>query len=345
MRPPLLTVRDLSVRYALRSRWLRRKTGYFHAVHGVDLDIRSGECLGLVGESGSGKTTVGRSILRVIEPSQGQITLHLPGGGRDVLNASGAELRQLRCSMQMIFQDPFSSLNPRMSTMDNVAEPLLAHGMRNRLKRYAKVEELLLAVGLDPRLGDRFPHAFSGGQRQRIGIARALALEPALLIADEAVSALDVSVQAQILNLLGRLRREKDLSYLFISHDMSVISQMCDRVAVMYLGRIIETGKIADVFARPLHPYTEALLEAIPLPDPEQRGRRKILTGEQGGIPASGCPFAPRCAHAQDACRKAIPPLQEIQPGHFSACFRTGELSLRGVKARPQNAARPRASG
>ncbi len=330
---PLLKVRDLSVKFPIRSRWLRRLSGYLHAVRKVSFDIYEGECLGLVGESGSGKTTVGRSILRVVPASGGSISLRVDGGEIDVLAAEGKQMSRLRRTMQMVFQDPYSSLNPRMSVMDNVGEPLLVNGMRSRRERIKRVEELLCQVGLNVRLADRFPHAFSGGQRQRVGIARALALRPKLLIADEAVSALDVSVQAQILNLLRRLRREEQLTYLFITHDMSVVSHLCDRVAVMYQGGIVEVGKVADVFARPLHPYTAALLAAIPVSDPSLRGKRKLLKGETGKpVDADrSCPFHTRCPHAEDLCRNEVPVLREVEKGHFAACHFSEKLDLSGI--------------
>lgn len=332
---PLLKVRDLAVKFPIRSRWLRRLSGYLHAVRGVSFDIHEGECLGLVGESGSGKTTVGRSILRVVPASGGRVSLRVDGGEFDVLAAEGKQMSQLRRSMQMVFQDPYSSLNPRMSVMDNVAEPLLVNGMRNRRERIERVEELLRQVGLNVRLADRFPHAFSGGQRQRVGIARALALRPKLLIADEAVSALDVSVQAQILNLLRRLRKEEQLTYLFITHDMSVVSHLCDRVAVMYQGSIVEVGKVADVFARPRHPYTAALLAAIPVSDPSLRGKRQLLKGETGKPLIAGgcCPFHNRCPHTEDRCRKELPESREIGSGHYSACHFADKLQLDGIKS------------
>jgi peptide/nickel transport system ATP-binding protein len=331
---PLLQVRDLQKLFPIRKGFWRRTVGYVRAVDGVSFDIYEGETLGLVGESGCGKTTTARCILRAIEPTRGQILFRTEASGSaDVLQLSPSELRALRRDMQMIFQDPFTSLNPRMTLLDIVGEPLLVHGMKNRREREARVAELLRLVGLRPEYMRRFPHAFSGGERQRIGIARALALHPRLVIADEPVSALDVSVQAQILNLLFDLQAALRLTCLFVAHDLSVVKHISNRVAVMYVGRMAELAMTDQLFTSPKHPYTAALLSAVPEPDPRLRAQRIVLQGEVANpaAPPSGCYFHPRCPYAIEVCRRETPAWQEVAPGHLVSCHRAHELQLGGV--------------
>jgi len=309
----LLSVRDLSKRFPSRN-------GVVKAVEGVSFDVRRGRIVGLVGESGSGKTTVGRCVLRLVEPTDGEVTF----AGADVRAMGPRELRHWRRRAQIIFQDPYSSLNPRLRVDDIIGEALDTHGLARGAARRARIGNLLRRVGLDPEHGRRFPHEFSGGQRQRIGIARALAVEPDFIVADEPVSALDVSVQAQVLNLIQDLQQEFGLTMLFIAHDLSVVEYLCDDVVVMYLGRVMERGPSRAVYGRPRHPYTRALLSAAPVPDPRASRNRVVL---QGDIPSpldppSGCVFRTRCPDAIAACASAVPPLDAVGPDHHVACIR-----------------------
>src|SRR5712692_279388 len=334
--PPqvLLRVAGLQKHFPIGKGFLKRTVGHVRAVDGVDFHIDEGETLGLVGESGCGKATTARCILRAIEPTAGEIFMRVKGGSVVELGGLRAsELRTLRREMQMIFQDPFTSLNPRMTLLDLVGEPLLVHGMKSRRDREERVAELLRRVGLRPEYMRRFPHAFSGGERQRIGIARALALHPRLVVADEPVSALDVSVQAQILNLLVDLQADFRLTYLFVAHDLSVVRYISNRVAVMYVGRIVELASTTELFTAPKHPYTAALLSAVPEPDPRIRSKRIVLEGEVANpaAPPSGCYFHPRCAYAIERCRTEAPAWREVCPAHFVACHRADELQLAGV--------------
>jgi peptide/nickel transport system ATP-binding protein len=338
MNTPILEVKALRKHFPIRQGLLGRVTGHIKAVDDVSFSIAHGETLSLVGESGCGKTTTSRCILRAIEPTAGSILLRdKTGTAIDVAGLSRKGLRPLRGRMQMIFQDPFSSLNPRMTIAEIIGEPLLVQGMTDKRQREARVSELLEVVRLPAAYLNRFPHAFSGGQRQRIGIARALALNPSLIVADEPVSALDVSVQAQIVNLMLDLQDQLGLTYLFVAHDLSVVKHVSHRVAVMYAGRIVETAPTTRLFTAPKHPYTEALLSAVPVPDPRRRADRIVLEGDvadPSNLP-SGCPFHPRCKYAIDRCTSETPALLDIEPGHAVSCLRAAELSLRGVASGP----------
>ena len=321
----LIEVKNLQVYFPLKGGWVGRGARQVRAVDGVDLSIKRGETLGLVGESGCGKSTTGRAILQLVKPTAGSVKMN----GVELTRLSRSEVRKKRKDMQMIFQDPFASLNPRFSVEQLIAEPLLNFKhYRNKAELRDEVAHLLEIVGLNPRFRNRFAHEFSGGQRQRIGIARALALQPSFIVADEPISALDVSIQAQILNLLEDLQEEFGLTYLFVAHNLSVVKHISDRVAVMYLGRVVELAESEKLYEAPLHPYTRALLSAIPTPDPnvETRRQRIILEGDVPSPvnPPSGCPFHTRCWKAQDVCRTAIPPLEEKQPGHYAACHFPG---------------------
>lgn len=335
---PLLEVRNLHMQFPIKRGLLRRTVGFVSAVNDVSFSIRPGETLSLVGESGCGKTTTGRCIARVYSPSAGQILYQLDEREPvDLAQFDNRELRPFRREIRMIFQDPFSSLNPRLPILQIVGEPLRANRVASGSELEDRVATLLRRVGLRPEYIRRYPHAFSGGERQRIGIARALALNPRLIVADEAVSALDVSVQAQILNLLQDLQEEFKLTYLFIAHDLSVVEHISHRVAVMYVGKIVELAQADELFANPLHPYTEALLSAVPKPDPRLRnkGARIRLEGEVAdpSDPPSGCYFHPRCPYAQDRCRHEEPPVREIGADHWVACHFADELELRGFEA------------
>jgi oligopeptide/dipeptide ABC transporter ATP-binding protein len=319
---PLLEVRGLAMHFPVSEGIvLSRKIGDVKAVDGVDFTINRGETLGLVGESGCGKTTTGRCILRLERPTAGEILFD----GRDVNRMQRSELVALRRRMQVIFQDPYSSLNPRMKVGDIIAEPIKVHGVEpDAARRRARVRELLAVCGLDPKFTDRYPHEMSGGQRQRVGIARALALDPEFIVCDEAVSALDVSIQAQVVNLLEDLRERFGLTYLFIAHDLSVVRHLCQRVAVMYLGRIVEMADNNELFDNPLHPYTQALLSAVPIPDPRIEAMREFHP-PKGEVPSPlnpppGCVFHPRCPMAVEGCRRERPVLRELRPGHWVAC-------------------------
>jgi peptide/nickel transport system ATP-binding protein len=330
---PLLDVRGLRKFFPIAKGVFRRIVGHVRAVDDVSFTVREGETLGLVGESGCGKTTTSRCILRAIDPTSGQVLYRTRGNEVvDLAPMSRAALAPLRRDIQMIFQDPFGSLNPRMTLFDNVGEPLLVNGVRRRRERMDRVAELLRLVGLRPEFMHRFPHAFSGGQRQRIGIARALATNPRLVVADEPVSALDVSVQAQVLNLLLELQSSLRLTFVFVAHDLSVVRHISDRVAVMYVGQLVELAPTAAVFARPRHPYTAALMRAVPVPDPRVSGADAILIGEvpSPASPPSGCYFHPRCRFAEDRCRREAPVLRELIPGHFARCHLAEQLTLGG---------------
>ncbi len=332
----ILEVKGLKQYFPITRGFLQRTVGHVKAVDGVSFFIREGEVLGLVGESGCGKTTTGRSILRLYEPTGGEVWYRKADGERvDVARLSLKEVKPLRREMRMIFQDPFSSLNPRFTVKDIIGEPLVIHRIAKGQDLDDRVGKLMKEVGLDPNYMNRYPHEFSGGQRQRIGLARTLSLSPRLIIADEPVSALDVSIQAQVLNLLQRLKDQLGLTLLFIAHDLSVVEHVSDRIAVMYVGKIVEMAGTDELLRHPLHPYTEALLSAVPPADPDIKYERIALEGEvpSPADPPPGCIFNPRCHYAKDVCRQVAPELTEVLPGHFVSCHRAKELTLRGVGA------------
>jgi oligopeptide/dipeptide ABC transporter ATP-binding protein len=331
----LLEVKDLKQHFPIRQGFMQRVVGHVKAVDGVSFALREREVLGLVGESGCGKTTTGRSILRLYDPTGGEIWFRTADGERvEISKISAAEMKPLRREMRMIFQDPFSSLDPRMTVRDLIAEPLIIHGVARARALDDLVAEHMQTVGLDPNYMQRYPHQFSGGQRQRIGLARTLALNPRLIIADEPVSALDVSVQAQVLNLLQELRERLGLTMLFIAHDLSVVEHVCDRIAVMYVGKIVELAEAETLLRRPLHPYSEALISAIPPADPDIHQKRIMLSGEipSPANPPSGCVFHTRCRYAKDICKAEVPPLELVEPDHYAACHFARELHLQGIE-------------
>ncbi len=346
MTEPLLQVRDVKTHFPVRGGLLGRVRGTVKAVDGVSFDVVRGETLGLVGESGCGKSTLGRTLLRLIEPTSGSIRFE----GQELTGLSQRELRPLRRRMQLIFQDPYASLNPRMTVRDIIGEPFAIHELARGREREEKVLALLDLMGLPRDAMERYPHEFSGGQRQRIGIARSIAMRPDLVIADEPISALDVSIQAQIVNLLVDLQRELKLTYVFIAHDLKIVEYISTRVAVMYLGKIVELADSAELYHRPRHPYTQALLSAVPVPDPEHKKTRIILQGDVPSplAPPPGCAFHPRCPYAFERCRREAPPLYALGHGHTAACFRaepeaqgrvepTATEGAQGVLAQPSS--------
>ncbi len=335
----LVQVTNLKKYFPIYRGLLRSHIGDVKAVDDVSFSIKKGETLGLVGESGCGKTTTGRTILRAIEPTAGEILMNSDQGAMNITKLDRVDLRRARKRMQMIFQDPYSSLNPRMTVQEIVSEPLICYEMGSAEEIRQRVSDLLNVVGLDPRFMARYPHAFSGGQRQRIGIARALALNPDLIIADESVSALDVSIQAQVLNLLQDLQQQFDLTYLFIAHDLGVVEHICDRVAVMYVGKMVELAGTEEIFHHPKHPYVEALLSAVPRPDPRYTLKRMVMKGEVADPSRRppGCAFHPRCRYAKEICKTDEPPLVDAAKNgsseHQAACHFAEELQLAGVSA------------
>jgi oligopeptide/dipeptide ABC transporter ATP-binding protein len=330
----ILEVKDLKMYFPIYGGIFSRVKGHVKAVDGVSMDLREREVLGLVGESGCGKTTVGRTILRLYEPTSGEIRFHRKNGEWvDVARIKLRDMKPLRQEMRMIFQDPFSSLNPRMTVKDLIGEPLEIHHVAHGQEAEQRVAELMTAVGLNPAYMRRYPHEFSGGQRQRIGLARTLSLNPRLVVADEPVSALDVSVQAQVLNLLQELQARLGLTIIFIAHDLSVVEHISDRIAVMYVGKIVEMAETHALLGQPYHPYSEALLSAIPPADPDIHHERIRLEGDvpSPANPPSGCIFHPRCGYARPECKTQVPTLEEIKPGHFVSCLFAKELSLKGI--------------
>jgi peptide/nickel transport system ATP-binding protein len=330
----LLEVKNLKKYFPVRTSFFRRVKGHVKAVDDVSLAIKRGETLGLVGETGCGKTTLGRCVVRLYKPLAGQILYHENGPAIDLAQLTAREFRPLRHNIQMIFQDPYSSLSPRRTVFDIISEPIRANQLASGSELEERVVRLAEVVGLQARYLRRYPHAFSGGQRQRIGIARALSTDPKLVVADEPVSALDVSIQAQILNLLGDLQEQFGLSYLFIAHDLSVVKYVSDRVAVMYVGRLVELAPTEEIYVHPKHPYAEALLSAVPISDPDVVRERIKLEGEipDPANPPQGCYFHPRCPYARQLCREQDPPWEEVEPGHFAACHFSRQLDLRGIE-------------
>ena len=331
----MLEVKNLKQYFPIRRGFLQGVVGYVRAVDGVSFFIRENEVLGLVGESGCGKTTTGRTILRLYNPTAGEIWYRKGNGERvEISRLSQKEMKPLRREMRMIFQDPFSSLNPRLTVKDIIGEPLAIHGVARGKEREDRVAELMRAVGLDPAYLRRYPHEFSGGQRQRIGLARTLSLSPRLIIADEPVSALDVSIQAQVLNLLQELQERLGLTLLFIAHDLSVVEHVSNRIAVMYVGKIVEMAETGGMLGHPLHPYAEALISAVPPADPDIRLNRIVLEGEVASPvhPPAGCIFHPRCRYAENVCGKEEPQLVEVEPDHYVSCHFAAELSLQGIE-------------
>ena len=329
----IVEIKNLKKYFPITSGIFQRVIGHIKAVDDVSFVIPRGKTVGLVGESGCGKTTISKCILRAVDPSSGEIYLNTEDGSNNVAEMREKELRPLRKEMQMIFQDPFSSLNPRMNLFDIVSEPLLLNGVKSRVERQDQVEILLSKVGLRPEYMVRFPHAFSGGQRQRIGIARALALNPSLIVCDEPVSGLDVSVQAQVINLLMDLQDELGLSYLFVSHDLSIVRQISDSIQVMYLGRLVENGTPDEIFSSPKHPYTEALISAVPQADPDLAKNHQTLIGEipNPANPPDGCYFHPRCAYATDECKTTNPGLTIDKSGRSFSCHNANDIKLSGL--------------
>jgi oligopeptide/dipeptide ABC transporter ATP-binding protein len=330
----LLEVKNLKQWFPIRQGFFQRISGYVKAVDGVSFFLRENEVLGLVGESGCGKTTTGRTILRLYDPTGGEIWYRRHDGERiNVAEISQKDMKPLRREMRMVFQDPFSSLNPRLTVKDIIGEPLLIHGVAKGREMEDRVGELMQAVGLDPNYMQRYPHEFSGGQRQRISLARTLSLSPRLIIADEPVSALDVSVQAQVLNLLQELQARLGLTLLFIAHDLSVVEHVSDRIGVMYVGKIVEIAETTELLENPLHPYTESLISAVPPADPDIRLDRIVLEGDvpSPANPPPGCVFHPRCSYAQEICSQEEPELDEVVPDHFAKCHFADELELQGI--------------
>ena len=331
----ILEVKGLKQYFPIREGFFQRVVGNVKAVDGVSFTVRENEALGLVGESGCGKTTTGRSILRLYDPTGGEVLYHKPDGSVvNLVELSSRQMKPLRRDLRMIFQDPFSSLNPRLTVRDIIGEPLIIQNEAKGKEVDQRVAELMVSVGLDPAYMGRYPHEFSGGQRQRIGLARTLSLNPRLIIADEPVSALDVSVQAQVLNLLAELKETLGLTFIFVAHDLSVVEHFCDRIAVMYVGKLVEIADSETLLSEPKHPYTEALVSAVPPADPDVKSDRIILSGDvpSPANPPPGCVFHPRCHYAQTICREKVPELREVAPDHYAACHLTEELDLRGVK-------------
>ena len=331
----LLEVQNLRKFFPIQTGFLKRVVGHVRAVDNVSFSVKRGETIALVGESGCGKTTTARTILRAIAPTSGRVLFDSKElGVVDIAKAGNRRMRTLRREMQMVFQDPFTSLNPRMTLLNLVSEPMLVNGVGSHSERVDRVAELLRLVGLRPEYMRRFPHAFSGGERQRIGIARALALNPSMVVLDEPVSSLDVSVQAQVLNLLMDLQEEFNLTYIFVAHDLSVVRHISKRTIVMYVGKIAEDAETDELFVNPKHPYTAALLSAVPIPDPRLKSTRVVLEGDVANPanPPSGCYFEPRCSFSEDICRTTAPRLDELTSGHFASCHRSKEVNLQGIQ-------------